>query len=77
MDNYIAYVNECTFAGHKPKSFAMYHRSLTFTTSNIEKYAFYADVCSKVGMIPISFYEFTKDLIVIEEEKDEIEEPKT
>lgn len=75
MDSYFAYVNECTFAGRKPKSFPMFYRSLTFTNSNIEKYAFYADACSKANVRPITFYEFTKDLIVVEEEKDEIEEP--
>jgi len=75
MEGYFAYVNECTFSGRKPITFVMYVRSLTFTNSNIEKYAFYADECSKAGFKTVTFYEFTKDLIVTEEEEDEIETP--
>ena len=76
MDAYFVYVNECTFAGRKPTSFAKFIRSLTFTPSILEKYAFYTDECAKAGLKPETFYEFTKDLIVIEAEEDEIEEPK-
>jgi len=75
MDAYIAYINECTFAGRKPITFPMFVRSLTFTNSNMEKYAFYADECAKAGVKSVTFYNFVKDQIIVEEEKDEIEEP--
>jgi hypothetical protein len=41
----------------------------------MEKYAFYADECAKAGVKPVTFYNFVKDQIIVEEEKDEIEEP--
>jgi hypothetical protein len=38
------------------------------------KYSFYADECSKANIQPITFYEFVKDFIVIEEEEEEEED---
>jgi len=74
MDAYNNYVNECTIAGNEPITFPKFIQSLTFTTSNMVKYAFYANECSKANIQLITFYEFVKDFIAIEDEEEDEEE---